>query len=215
LLLRDRWQKTATVLQVNVVWATELRTTPSGEVALDWMLLTNAPITNTKEVLAVIHSYQMRWRIEDFHKTWKSGQCNVEDTQLHTMRAATIFAVMHAAVASRAEQLKHLARANPDAPAITELSATERQALALLAYEYINPPLAPGGRRQSKLVPPDPETMTLADAVLWTARLGGYTGKSSGGPPGTTTLSRGLHDVVTFARAITALEHRNRNRNQK
>jgi hypothetical protein len=42
------------------------------------------------------------------------------------------------------------------------------------------------------------------------ARLGGYTGKSSGGPPGTTTISRGLEDVLVAARAISASEQRKR-----
>jgi hypothetical protein len=210
LLLKDRWRQTSEVLELNAVWAVEIGTTPRGEKPLDWMLLTNAPVDTAEEVLAVVHSYQMRWRIEDFHKTWKSGRCNVEDTQLHSMHAATIFAVMHAAVAARAERLKHLARHTPDQLAATELTAAEREAIAVLAYDIINEPLAPGGRRQSKLQPPDPETMTIGEAVLWIARLGGYTGKSSGGPPGSTTISRGLEDVIVAARVISATKHRRR-----
>jgi len=210
LLLKDRWAKTSAVLELNVAWAVEVGTTPSGEKPLDWMLLTNAPIGNAEEVLAVIRSYQVRWRIEDFHKTWKSGRCNVEDTQLHSMHAATIFAVMHAAVAARAERLKHLARNSPNQLAAAELTPDEREAVAVLAYEMLNEPLAPGGRRQSKLTPPDPETMTIGEAVTWIARLGGYTGKSSGGPPGTTTISRGLEDVLVAARAISASQQRKR-----
>lgn len=208
LLLKDRWANTSTILELNVVWAVEVGTTPRGEAPLDWMLLTNAPIGNAEAVLAVIRSYQVRWRIEDFHKTWKSGRCNVEDTQLHSMHAATIFAVMHAAVAARAERLKHLARSSPDEPAATELTPDEREAVAVLAYDILNVPLAPGGRRQSKLTQPDPETMTIGEAVAWIARLGGYTGKSSGGPPGTTVISRGLQDVLVAARAIAASRRR-------
>lgn len=210
LLLKNRWQRTSSVLELNVAWALEVGTTPHGEKPLDWMLLTNASVSTPEEVLAVVRSYQMRWRIEDFHKTWKSGRCNVEDTQLHSMRAATNFAVMHAAVAARAEHLKHLARTTPDQLAATELTPPEREAIAVLAYDIINEPLAPGGRRQSKLVPPDPETMTISEAVLWIARLGGYTGKSSGGPPGTTTISRGLEDVIVAARVISAAKDRKR-----
>lgn len=204
LLLRDRWAKTSAALDVNVAWAVEVGTTPHGEKPLDWMLLTNAPVGTAEEALAVVRSYQARWRIEDFHKTWKSGHCNVEDTQLHSMHAATIFAVMHAAVAARAERLKHLARTTPDQPAAVELTPMEREAVAVLAYDMINEPLAPGGRRQSKLVPPDPETMTIGDAVAWIARLGGYTGKSSGGPPGATVIGRGLEDVLVAARVLAA-----------
>lgn len=204
LLLRDGWSKATAELELNVAWAVEVGTTPHGEKPLDWMLLTNAPVSTAEEALAVVRSYQVRWRIEDFHKTWKSGRCNVEDTQLHSMHAATIFAVMHAAVAARAERLKHLGRTTPDLPATTELTPAEREAVAVLAYDWANQPLAPGGRRQSKLVAPDPDTMTLGEAVAWIARLGGYIGKSSGGPPGAIVIGRGLEDVLVAARVLAA-----------
>jgi hypothetical protein len=205
LVLKDRWRGSTLVLEVNVVWAVEVGTTPKGEKPLDWMLLTNAPVATEEEAFAVIRSYQMRWRIEEFHKTWKSDHCNVEDTQLHTMHAATIFAAMHAAVAARAERLKQFARTAPDEPASVELTAAERKAVAAFAYEIVNYPLAPGGRRQHKMVVPDPETMTIGIAVEWIARRGGYTGKSSGGPPGAGVIARGLEDIIAGAQVITAL----------
>jgi hypothetical protein len=46
---------------------------------------------------------------------------------------------------------------------------------------------------------------TIAQATLWLAELGGYTGKSSGGPPGSTTIGRGLQRVVDGALAVQAL----------
>jgi hypothetical protein len=45
---------------------------------------------------------------------------------------------------------------------------------------------------------------TIAQATLWLAELGGYTGKSSGGPPGTITISRSLAKVGAAADAIAA-----------
>lgn len=205
-VLRDRWVKSPPVeLEVNVVWAREAGTTPSGEEPLDWMLLTNAPIDSPEDVLAVLRSYKARWRIEDLHKTWKSGGGHVEDMQLHTVHAATIFAVMHAAVAARAERLKHVSRTSPDQSASVELTKDERKAIQILAYDMLNEELAPGGRRQTKLTVPDPETMSIGEAVAWLARLGGYTGKSSGGPPGAITIGRGLEEVLAVARALPAL----------
>ena len=46
------------------------------------------------------------------------------------------------------------------------------------------------------------DELTLAQAVGLIAQIGGYTGKSSGGPPGATVISRGLHDVLVAANAI-------------
>ena len=206
LLLKDRWHGTTSVLALNVVWAVEVGTTPHGEKPLDWMLLSNAPIDTPDQALAIVRSYQMRWRIEDFHKTWKSGRCNVEQTQLHTMHAAIIFAVMHAAVAARAEHLKHKSRTTPDEPASAELSPYERKAIAILAYDALNQPVARGGRRQSKEVAPDENEMTLGEAILWVARFGGYTGKSSGGPAGAITIGRGLDFIAGAATVLEAAD---------
>ena len=51
------------------------------------MLLTNAPTGTLGEAQAVLRGYAMRWRIEEFHKTWKSGRCHVELTQLRSPSA--------------------------------------------------------------------------------------------------------------------------------
>ena len=45
----------------------------------------------------------------------------------------------------------------------------------------------------------------MQDVTLWIAQIGGYTGKSSGGPPGSITLARGLNDVRATVRALEAL----------
>lgn len=210
LFLRDRLHNTTTLLDVNVVWATEVRTTPRGEKPLDWMLYTNAPIATPEDAAAVLHSYKMRWRIEDFHKSWKSGHCNVEDMQLHSVRAAQTLAVMKAAVAARIERIKHLARTEPDALASLEFTPEERQAICTLAYDHANQPLAPGGRRQHKLVVPDPDTMTMEVAIWWVARFGGYTGRSSGARAGAETIGRGLDDVRVAAATLSADDKRRR-----
>jgi hypothetical protein len=47
---------------------------------LDWKLLTTAPIGSFAEVQTVVDNYALRGRIEDFHRMWKSGLCNIEDS---------------------------------------------------------------------------------------------------------------------------------------
>jgi hypothetical protein len=45
---------------------------------------------------------------------------------------------------------------------------------------------------------------SIEQATLWLAELGGYTGKSSGGPPGAVTIARGLFKLRAAADAIAA-----------
>lgn len=176
----------------NVVWARERRP-PRGEKGLDWLLLTNAVVSTLKNALAVVTGYCHRWRVEDFHRAWKRGHCNVEDTQLRTMERVTRWATMLAVVATRIERLKHLARTRPDAPATIELSALEIDALRLAKTRV---------KSRVEIIPPG--VPTIAQAVRWIADLGGYTGKSSGGPPGSITIGRGLQRFMIWADAYAA-----------
>ena len=74
----------------------------------------------------------MRWRIEEFHRTWKSGACNGEDTQLRSREAVIRWASMLAVVAVRIERLKRLSREEPTRSAADELSDIEIEVLLLL-----------------------------------------------------------------------------------
>jgi len=193
--LRHPWTKTCRPLTVNAVWVRERHTTPRGEKPLDWLLLTNHPVDSFDDACLVVHGYCQRWRIEEFHKTWKSGACQVEDSQLrssaHVMRWATLLA----AVALRIERLKVLSRTDPNLPASTELTRHEIRALVLWK------------RRSKKRTEPMPSAApTLADAVVWIAQMGGYTGKSSGGPPGSITIARGLERLRQRAEVLDDLE---------
>ena len=86
-------------------------------------------------------------------------------------------------------------RENPELPATDEFSPAEIKAAALLYF---------GKAAKTKVDPA--ATPTIADVTLWIAYLGGYTGKtSSGGPPGSIVLSRGLESVRAAAQAIEAL----------
>jgi hypothetical protein len=194
--LPDYGAKARTSLKVNVVWAHE-RNPPRGCEPLDWMLLTNRAVDSYTDIVQVLESYEHRWRIEDFHRTWKSGCCGVEDTQLHRREHVVRWAIMLAAVAARAERLKHLARTEPHAPATIELTEMEVAALRVVKKKFC-----------SKRTETIPDSMpTIETAVTWIAQYGGYTGKSSGGPPGSRTIARGLERLLPFAQGFaTAME---------
>ena len=89
-------------LTVNVVQAKEL----AAEDPMCWTLLTSEPIDSLEQALYVIRSYGLRWKVEDFHRCWKSGGTNVEKLRLQSqgaiLRAATVLAL----VAIRISQLR-------------------------------------------------------------------------------------------------------------
>lgn len=195
LRMRDKRGKKEHRIALTAVWAREEGTAPQGEQPLDWLLLTNAPVGSFDDARHVLFGYTLRWRIEEFHKTWKSGACNVEQTQLRTSSAVMLWATILAVVAVRIERLKVLSRTQPEQPADIELTRHEIRALILLKRQI---------KKRHELIA---DTMpTIGQATLWIAELGGYTGKSSGGPPGAITIRRGLDRLKPAARLLLALE---------
>jgi hypothetical protein len=176
LLLRDRMTEKRTEATVQAVYVLEEGTTPKGEQPIEWMLLTNHSAKDLEDALLVVRGYVTRWRIEEFHRTWKTT-CRVEDAQLRSAGAIERWASTLAVVAMRVQRLTYLARTQPDLPASVELADPEID--ALVARNEIK-------RLWTGYMP------TIKQAVLWIAKMGGYTGKSSGGPPGAQTLGRGL-----------------------
>jgi hypothetical protein len=183
LRLRDKQSAAHYEVKLHAVLARESRTTPQGEEPIEWLLLTNRPVTSYEDALAVVRGYAQRWKVEQFHRTWKST-CRVEDTQLRSVDAIMRFATLLASVAMRIERLRDLARNSPDEPATVELAAHEIEALVWLR-----------ARKQA----PSTDIPTIREAVRWIAELGGYTGKSSGGAPGSGTIGRGLQRLESAA----------------
>lgn len=194
LQLRNKKTDALQPLTVRVVWVHEQGTTPAGEKPLDWMLLTNAPIDTVEAARAVVIGYSRRWRIEEFHRSWKSGACNVELTQLRSRNAVIRWAMILAVVATRIEKLKRLGREEPERPATDELTPVEVEVLIALKRRY---------RKRTETVPDG--TPSMAQAVRWLADIGGYTGKSSGGPPGAITIGRGLERIQMAVEGVLAM----------
>ena len=174
-------------VKVNAVRTGEVGTTPKGEAAIEWTLLTSFPVRGFADARLVVLAYATRWRIEEFHRAWKSGACQVEEIQLEAQEPIQRWLTILAAVAMRIVRMTYLSRTQPQAAATLELSPSEIQATILLRQ--------PKGIRASA-------QPTIAQAVRWIADLGGYTGKSSGGPPGPLVIARGLHRIEPVALLI-------------
>lgn len=171
------------------LWAVRLRervTDPSQE-PVEWVLYTNVPVLSNEHAKRILASYRARWRVEEFHRTWKNGGCCSEDTQLRSVQAVMKWATMHAAVATRIERLKYLARKEPNRPASEEFSAAELEALRLDQLD-----------RGTRNVP---EAPTLEMATKWLAEFGGWIRRRDNFP-GSTVLTRGLERLGWLVEGI-------------
>jgi transposase-like protein/transposase Tn5 family protein len=175
--------------QPSTLWAVLAREAGWNEDTIEWLLLTTAPVQSFEQAQQVLFGYTQRWRIEEFHKAWKSGACRVEDTQLRAQSHIVRWATILASVATRIVRLTYLARLDPDAPATLEFSRPELDAILLGSKKTRH-------RRG--------ETLGISEAVTLLARLGGYTGKSSGGPPGALVIARGLQRIQLLAEVLAS-----------
>lgn len=172
--------------EMTAVWAKEIGY--RGPEPLHWMLLTTDDVLSLDDAERVLDGYTYRWRIEELHRTWKAGWCGVERTQLRGRDALCKWATLHLAVAARAIRLSRRARTEPDVPATEEFTREEIEAVLLWQ------------KKRTKLRAGD--TPPLGEMVHLVALLGGYTGTSSGGPPGPTVIGRGLEKVAVAAETI-------------
>ncbi len=154
---------------------------PAGVEPLHWLLWTTEPAGTFAELLAVLRLYQLRWLIEDFHLTLKSG-CRIEELRLETADRLMKALVLYSAVALRIVALRDLARQRPNDPCTTILTTNQWQAL----YAYAH------GRRPDVATP----IPTIRQAVLWIGRLGGHLNRQRDGMPGVRTLWRGWRDLA-------------------
>lgn len=177
-------------LQLNAVLAREVGRPKDDRI--EWLLLTTHRIRSRADALKILQAYSFRWRIEEFHRTWKRGLCHVEDTQLRSREGIIKWATILAAVAARALRLTYLARKEPDALASTEFTKRELQAVVLL-------------REPKNVTLEDIPQLTLSQVIRWVADLGGYTGPWNG-PPGPTVVARGLRDVLPAAKVLRKAE---------
>ncbi|MDP8207749.1 MAG: IS4 family transposase [Candidatus Electryonea clarkiae] len=78
---------------------------PKGNEPLSWMLWTTESASTLDQALKVQRYYSLRWRIEEYHKAWKSG-CNVEKVRMHYAANLQRLVVVLAFVAVRLLQLR-------------------------------------------------------------------------------------------------------------
>jgi hypothetical protein len=98
-------------LRINVVAAKEKENSNNDE-SLEWIILTTESVDTAEKTRKVLRNYELRWRIEDYHKAWKSG-VGVEELRLQSKenleRAGSIFAF----IAVKLLQMREIALSSP------------------------------------------------------------------------------------------------------
>jgi len=181
-------------LKILPIWAVLAREvdTPEGVEPLEWMLLTTCEVTTFEQAVEKTAWYTLRWGIETYHRTLKSG-CKIEERQLgQADRIATCLGV-DMVVAWRIYHLTKLGRETPDVPCTVIFEEDEWK--ALVAYVTKNP--TPSGH------PP-----TLREATRMVGSLGGFLGRKGDGEPGTQALWLGLQrldDLTAMYKVMTVM----------
>jgi hypothetical protein len=173
------------------VWVVDSREVdaPEKSTPLHWRLLTTRPTRTIEDALLVLRGYSMRWKIEEFHRAWKTAACDVEESQLRTGHGLELWATILTSVAHRLLRLTYLSRHEPELPATEEFTSAEIHAVYFAE-----------GKRWDGVRPP-----TISELTRRIAFLGGYTGKSSGGPPGMVVIRRGLERIEPIVPLVPLL----------
>jgi len=162
---------------------------PEGVTPLKWLLLTTLEIQSFEQAAEMLSWYCIRWGIEVYHKTLKSG-CKIEERQLGNADRIEACLSIDMVIAWRIYHLTKLGREIPNVPCTVFFEEAEWK--ALVAYKTRNP------------IPPK-KTPTLREALRMVASLGGFLGRKSDGNPGTKSVWLGLQqlDVMTAMWKIT------------
>jgi hypothetical protein len=181
--LRAPWRPQGPLpdVSVNVVMVSEPNP-PEGEPAVEWILLTSLPIETLDQVRQVIQNYCVRWLIEVFFRTLKSGCC-VEDRRFeHVDRFLPCLAI-YLIVTWRTLYVCRLGREFPDISCEAVFEPAEWRSVYQVVHRKAPPATAP----------------TLAEMVRMVAQLGGYVNRKRDDPPGPQTIWLGLQRVHDIA----------------
>lgn len=144
---------------------------------IEWFLYTDLEIRNLEDAVKVAQYYALRWVIEDFHKTLKTG-LKAENLQLETASAIFATIAIMSVVATRLIEFRERLRINPEASA-NESGLDEFELMVLMKYLKKN-------------------LETVKDIALAIGRLGGHQNRKRDGMPGMLTLWFGMSRLLAL-----------------
>lgn len=172
---------------LQIIHAEELNP-PEGRVPVFWKLITNLPVTTHADAVHKLDWYALRWKIETFFRTLKTG-CRIEELRLATADRLANCIALCCVVAWRVSWLTMLSREAPKASPDAVFTNTERSLL--------------------ERATPDRKRNVLRDLNFYiraVARLGGYLDRTSDAPPGTAVIWRGLSRLADLAEGVRIAE---------
>jgi hypothetical protein len=180
--LRPPWREDRKLppVTVNVVLVSEPNP-PTGEPAVEWMLVTTLPIGTLEQVRTIVGYYCVRWNIEILFRTLKSG-CRVERRRFEHIDRILPCMGMYLIVAWRTMFVCRMGRECPDADCETIFEPAEWQAVWVAVHHKKPPKKRPG----------------LGEMVHLIAGLGGYIERPKS-EPGTQTVWIGLQRMYDLA----------------
>jgi hypothetical protein len=156
---------------------------PEGEDPICWMLVTTLPIETDEDVQRVIRTYCIRWQIEVFFKTLKSG-CRIEHRRFEEIERIKNCLAFYTMVAWRLMYICHLGRQCPDVDCEIIFEPSEwKSVYTVLGIEI-----------------PATGCPKLGDVVRAIARLGGFIDRPKN-DPGTQTLWVGMQRTFDLSNA--------------
>ena len=149
---------------------------PKGVEPVEWLLTTNLSTKTTQDVMVVVGYYRLRWKIERFHFVLKSG-CKIEGIQQRSVDRIEKMLLLYSIISIQIMMLTFMSRAYPDMSCDLIFCESEWKTLYRAANKTNQDPDKP---------------YSLADAIKYVAKLGGFVGAKSDGPPGLKVIWIGL-----------------------
>jgi hypothetical protein len=137
-----------------------------------WFLLTTLPVETFADAIRVVTFYSLRWRIERFHFTLKTGGLHVEKLQFNDIHTTINALVYYSMMAVELLCLTYAAREKPDDEATKYYTEQELVLLQGIAKA---------------------EVVTIKQAVLALVKLVNFAPTKQQPLPGVKVLSQALH----------------------
>jgi len=173
-------------IELNLVLCEEV-SPPEGVEPIRWLLVTRLPTDSPEEIRRVIDAYCVRWQIEIFFRTLKSG-CRVEMRRFEEIERSMNSVALYSVIAWRILYLTQLGRTCPEMDCDVIFDESEWKAVYTVTYHH---------RADFRLPEKPPK---LNEMIKMIASLGGYIDRpSQNSNPGPKSIWIGLQQTHSLS----------------